>query len=287
MKTDQGLWKRLNLYGILAMASLFVIQLVYRYVRSDEIATASVNTGIFEVSRKNYVSYKRDVQVDPGSSGNSEKFEKIARLSSVTSAFDEDRQHLYQLIVEGRGVIQFESLKGLRGRRIYYLSAGVPPETFDTTVDRLQAIADPTDVSIEKTDRTGEYLALLERRASLQKTRASLTALRAKGGSMDELLKLENRLLEIDEELQDTNLSIGQFNAGDEFCTVEFSLREKEGLTGHRIYHIVKDSVIWTVSLSVMLLFLGTLAAIGIWILLLLKERLPDYIKKSRVAPVE
>lgn len=98
---------------------------------------------------------------------------------------------------------------------------------------------------------------------------------------MDEFLKLENRLLEIDEQLQDANLSIGQFNAENEFCTVQFSLREKEGFSTRRIYHIVKDSVIWTVALSAMLLFFGTLAAIGIWVLLLLKERLPDFIKKK------
>ncbi|EHQ08245.1 DUF4349 domain-containing protein [Leptonema illini] len=281
MKTDQGLWKRLALYGMLAMGWLFVIQLFYRSVTSDGIVTAAVDTGIFEGSRKNYASYKKDVQMDSGPSGASEKYEKIARLSSATSTFDEDRQRLYQLIAEEKGVIQFESLEGLRGRRVYYLSAGVPPEAFDTTVEKLQAIADSTGISIQKTDKTSEYLTLLERRASLEKTRASLAALKAKGGSMDEFLKLENRLLEIDEQLQDANLSIGQFNAENEFCTVQFSLREKEGFSTRRIYHIVKDSVIWTVALSAMLLFFGTLAAIGIWVLLLLKERLPDFIKKK------
>ena len=281
MKTDQGLWKRLTVYGMLAMGLLFVMQLFYRSVTSDGIVTAAVDTGIFESSRKNYASYKKDVQTDSGPSGTSEKYEKVARLSSATSSFDEDRQRLYQLIAEEKGVIQFESLEGLRGRRVYYLSAGIPPEAFDTTVEKLQSIADSTGISIQKTDRTSEYLTLLERRASLEKTRASLAALKAKGGGMDEFLKLENRLLEIGEQLQDTNLSIGQFNAENEFCTVQFSLREKEGLSARRIYHIVKDSVIWTVALSAMLLFFGTLAAIGIWVLLLLKERLPDFIKKK------
>ena len=273
-------WKRPALYALVGLAGLFALQLAYQSLTYRSGGTSPASDSVFDSSRKNYASYKKDVQMDSGPSGGSEKYEKIARLSSATTAFDEDRRRLNEVVVESKGVIQFESLEGLRGRRVYYLSAGVPPEAFDTTVEKMQAIADSTGISIQKTDKTSEYLALLERRASLEKTRASLAALKAKGGSMDEFLKLENRLLEIDEQLQDANLSIGQFNAENEFCTVQFSLREKEGFSTRRIYHIVKDSVIWTVALSAMILFFGTLAAIGIWILLLLKERLPDIIKK-------
>jgi len=273
-------WKRPALFFLVGLAGLFVLQLVYQSLTYRSGGDSPASDSVFDTSRKNYASYKKDVPMASGPSGASEKYEKIARLSSATTAFDEDRQRLYQVITEKKGVIQFESLEGLRGRRVYYLSAGVPPEAFDATVEKMQSIADSTSISIQKTDKTSEYLTLLEKRASLEKTRASLAALKTKGGSMDEFLKLENRLLEIDEQLQDANLSIGQFNAENEFCTVQFSLREKEGPSARRIYHIVKDSVIWTIALAAMLLFIGTLAAIGIWILLLLKERLPDIIKK-------
>lgn len=267
-------------------AGLFLIQMSYQAVKSGPDGSVGQNQSIFESTRKNYASYEkkgmekpgparpRDGHPTAGLAGETiDKYEKIARLGSRSSSFDEDRQRLSQALVAQKAVIQFESLQGLGGARTYYLSAGVPPELFDSAVEALRAIGTPSSLSIEKTDKTSEYLALLERRASLERTRASLAALKSKGGSMDEFLKLENRLLEIEEQLRDTGLHIGQFNAENEFCTVQFTLREKEGWTLRRIAHLGVDAFLWTVALFAMLLFLGASGAVAIWVALGLRNR--------------
>lgn len=267
-------------------AGLFVIQMAYQAMKASGDGPGPFGQGVFESTRKNYASYsKKEVgKPVPGQPRGPhpggvmvgeviDKYEKIARLGSRSSSFDEDRQRLSQALTAQKAVIQFESLQGLGGSRTYYLSAGVRPELFDVAVEALRQIGTPSALSIEKTDKTSEYLALLERRASLERTRSSLAALKTKGGSMDEFLKLENRLLEIEEQLRDTGLSIGQFNAENEFCTVQFTLREKEGFTLRKIGRLAVDAFLWTLALFAMLLFMGATAAVALWAVLGLRNR--------------
>lgn len=271
--------------GIL-FVGLFVLQMAYQAMKGSGDRPGTPGQGVFESTRKNYASYSKKEGGKPGPAqprgghpGGAmvgeiiDKYEKIARLGSRSSSFDEDRQRLSQALAAQKAVIQFESLQGLGGTRTYYLSAGVPPELFDAAVEALRQIGTPSSLSIEKTDKTSEYLALLERRASLERTRASLAALKTKGGSMDEFLKLENRLLEIEEQLRDTGLSIGQFNAENEFCTVQFTLREKEGFTVRKVGHLAVDAFLWALALFAMLLFMGAAGAVALWAVLGLRNR--------------
>jgi hypothetical protein len=70
----------------------------------------------------------------------------------------------------------------------------------------------------------------------------------SKGGKIDEYMGLENRILEIEQQLQGLGFSLGDFDDENEFCTVQFSLLEgKEVKIG--TMQRVKVTLEWTVKI--------------------------------------
>jgi hypothetical protein len=81
--------------------------------------------------------------------------------------------------------------------------------------------------SITKTDKTNEYLQLNAKRISLEKTRNSLLDLKGRSGRIDEFIGLENRILEMEAQLQELGVQLGDYDETNEFCSVRFSMIEK------------------------------------------------------------
>jgi hypothetical protein len=50
--------------------------------------------------------------------------------------------------------------------------------------------------------------------------------LKEQGGSTDERVKVHNRLIEIEQQIQDLGVALGDFDSQNELCTVKLSLRE-------------------------------------------------------------
>ena len=101
---------------------------------------------------------------------------------------------------------------------------------------------------ITKKDKTNEYKELNAKKQSLEKIRTSLIELKSKGGKIDEYMGLENRILEIEQQLQGLGVSLGDFDDENEFCTVQFSLLEgKEVKIG--TMQRVKVALEWTVKI--------------------------------------
>lgn len=72
--------------------------------------------------------------------------------------------------------------------------------------------------------------------------------MKSKGGKIDEYMGLENRILEIEQQLQGLGVSLGDFDDENEFCTVQFSLLEgKELRIG--VMQRIKVALEWTVKI--------------------------------------
>lgn len=156
-----------------------------------------------------------------------QKYEKIANISANTNDFEKDNTNMRKVIKEDNAVIQFENSRGVKGKRVVDLTIGIHPDKFDIFVDKLKAIGIATDFNIQKIDKTSEYMNLNARRAALEKTIESLKSLKNNGGSIAELISLENKIFEIEESLQNYGVQLGDFNGENELCTVKLSLSEK------------------------------------------------------------
>jgi hypothetical protein len=155
-------------------------------------------------------------------------YEKKADLQSKTVQFENDESKARNVVSKYKGVIQFEKKSGNPGDRKLYLTAGVIPDRFDSAYSEMSKIGEIRVNKVSKTDKTSEMLQLKAKITSLEKIRNSLSDLKSKSGKIDEYINLENRILEIEEELQDMGVSMGSFDAENQFCTINFSLIERK-----------------------------------------------------------
>ncbi len=170
-------------------------------------------------------------------------------------------------IKSNNALIQFEQKNGNVGSRKLHLLIGVPPEKFDFLYEQLIKIGEVQSKQITKKDKTNEYKELNAKKASLEQIRTSLIDLKSKGGDIAEYIGLENRILEIERQLQDLGVNLGDFDDENEFCTVKFSLVEGKEMK-ISVIHRLKVALEWTV--KIYLKIFTTLVFITFFIYLLL-----------------
>ncbi len=234
---------------------LFAARLGYGYLSGPTVSfPPGTPNQEFQASARNYASEK----VDKGAgqlAATDQKYEKIASLNSLTRHFDQDETRVRTLVKDQRGLIQFEQRFGLAGNRRLNLVIGVPPEQFDTAIEKIQVIGTITSIRIDKTDKTNEYKSLNAKKASLEKTIQGLTALKGRSGQIDELINLESKILEIENEIQSLGVTLGEFDEENEFCTIRFSLLEETArVSSISLTHRLKVAFYWTVQYYAILL---------------------------------
>jgi hypothetical protein len=218
----------------------------------------------FNIGRKNYASEKMAGGASP-TLGGGQKYEKIATVGLATDTFEDNRATIGRLISGVGGQVQLERLQGLAGRRVLNLGVGVPPDRFDAFIADVRKLGRETGLTIVKNDMTNDYLKLRARRASLEKTRAQLEALQAAGGSVDERLKVQNQLSELEEKIQDMGVSLGEFDVSNELCTVKITLAETRAAAALSPAQRLQRAVVGALPDFAMLSF-GLTAVVGmIW----------------------
>jgi uncharacterized protein DUF4349 len=184
---------------------------------------------------------------------------------------------------------QFEKSSGLPGSQRVELAIGVPPNRFEPMVGELRNIGELSSIRIDKTDKTNEFKELKAKRASLEKTRDALASLKGKGGRIEEFTNLENRILEIEEQIQSTGVSLGDYDQENEFCTVKLSLEEKGAATpGISFRHRAVVALAWTIkyyTLLLAVLIFGTLLTLLVVVILQRLNVIPPPL--SQLASVE
>jgi hypothetical protein len=192
---------------------------VAQSVRDMDNLTVNVASSRYEYKKADVAQAATTIQVD-------QKYEKTANMRASSTAFSEDEASIKAAIEKENGIIQYQQKSGNEGSRKLSLQIGIPPLAFDAFVAYLQANYKINSINIVKTDKTNEYRELNAKRATLSNTRQSLMELKAKGGKIEEYISLENRILEIDGQLQALGVQLGSFDAENEFCTVKLDLTE-------------------------------------------------------------
>ena len=243
---------------------MFAFRLGYGYtLKIEEDQNDYADFDYFESSKDNYATSKYDKMSskedlsfqspEPDFDGVTtvdQKYEKIAEVKAETHTFDEDEDYVRQQVEDFEGIIQYEKKYGNDGQRKLQLQVGIPPENFDSLYHRLIGVGYTHFKQIVKNDKTNEYLELNARKASLEKTHKSLIEFKEKGGKIDEYVNLENRILEIEVELQNLGVTLGDFDESNEFCTMKFALSETVKAKEKTVsfYHRSKVALEWTIA---------------------------------------
>ena len=207
-----------------------------------------------------------------------QKYEKSAHLSIRSSDFPADNHKLRSMIETNQGVIQVENLTGMEGSRKLTLTVGVIPESFDEVVETLKSVGDLQGFMVNKVDKTEEFRSLLAEQETLEKTRASYLAIKEKGGSIQDLLLLEDRILEVERSLQNLGVDLGIYSSESSLCTINITLNEMSAndtagrITGAFVAEHVSSSLTWTVTIYmlIILIVVGGLAAVTLSLVLTL-----------------
>lgn len=220
----------------------------------------------FEYKVRNVASSKMILQ-DAGRSYNvDQKYQKIADINTSSYNFEKDEQRIRSAITKYKALIQFENNSGLPGKRAIQMAIGVPPHEFDNIIPELKKIGHLQSISINKVDKTNEFKELKGKRQSLEQTRAALLALKLKGGKIDEFVNLENRILEIEEQIQNLGVQLGDYDATNEFCTVKIVLIEKALRIKTSVVQKTISALEWTIKYY--FLFILTIFIAGLTILI-------------------
>jgi hypothetical protein len=251
---------------VLLFIVVFILRLIYEFAFNAgagdsmpafgaqfEQQTNGNDRNSFQQTRTlNIASYKmsKSVMVNeiPVRTALDQKYEKIAHIQSRSREFGADEKRLRSLVEKEKGIIQSESNSGLPGSRSLYLTIGIPPLRFMPVVEQIKQIGTLQSIRILQTDKTTEYRNLLAKKASLEKAKAGLTALKNRSGSIEDLSNLETKILEIEESLQGMGVQLGVYNEENEFCTAELSLTEVR--VSQTSFQLILDKImcalVWT-----------------------------------------
>ncbi|MEM7182764.1 MAG: DUF4349 domain-containing protein [Spirochaetota bacterium] len=266
-------------YLCLGFVGLFLFRLGYGYTKKPRangfLPTQSLQE--FSQTRRNYASKKYKVKsmssIAQAPVNVDQKYEKIASIRSKSVKFSQDEKQARNKVKQFDALIQFEQKSGNKGSRRLHLQIGVPPQNFDALYKELVGIGIVQAKQITKKDKTNEYKKLNAEKASLEKIRTSLITLKNKGGKIQEYMQLENRILEIEQELQNLGVSLGDFDAENEFCTVLFSLREGR-LVKISFFHRLKVAFEWTIKYYLLLMLVFFFMVSFAYVCLLCIDRL-------------
>jgi len=253
----------------LGLVTLFLLRLGYGYHQQPNGVPDGVDSDPltpFELDKHNYASSKlRRSKGDTGVATTvDQKYERIAQTSMTSRDFAADEERTRTVVADHHGLVQFEERSGLEGRRRLQLAIGVDPERFDALVRGLTAIGHLTSIQIHKVDKTNDYRELQANRAALVTARDALTALKAQGGRVDELMALETSILEQEQRIQNLGVQLGEFDEENEFCTVKLTLSESAPAAAVHIsfVHRAKVALEWTVRQYLRLLAIALVGAL-------------------------
>lgn len=154
-------------------------------------------------------------------------YERSGQLALATQAFDDDEARIRSAVTVHQALVLNEKISGLVREQRLVLELGIHPDRFDELMNQLCGIGHLESVSVQQRDRTDEFRRLHAQRQSLTKRNAAVLKLRAtKNLSMDDTLRLEQRLQDIDKEVQTVGLQIGDLLSKESLYHVYVALAE-------------------------------------------------------------
>ncbi|HNE29878.1 MAG TPA: DUF4349 domain-containing protein, partial [Saprospiraceae bacterium] len=165
-----------------------------------------------------------------------------------------EEKHLRSMTSDFNAIIQYENKNGNPGNRSLQLMIGVRPELFDSFYVAAQGVGRIFVNSVVKVDKTTEFRELNAKKASLEKALASLNELKSHAGTISDLVGLHDKILDIERQMQELGVELGNFSAENEFCTVRFALFENAAAPAIPLLSILFKALVWTFEYYIMAL---------------------------------
>jgi len=283
MQNKQNRFWHISRWFLLLLVVMFSIRLVSGFFKEpgDEVWQGELSANFFSsVSnlRKNYAGEKIQTHI-PEQGGqfqnkDTQKYEKTATVRSRSTQFNQDSLQIKQKTQEFQAVIQYEQNTGNPGSREIHLMIGIYPEQFDSFYEAVLSIGSTRYREITKIDKTNEFRQLNGRKASLEKNLSSLNELRLKGGAIADFVQLHEKILDIENQLQELGVELGNFDSENEFCTVKFSMFEAEPVKIISIWQRIITALIWTIQYYALLMLGLLLMTVMVYGLLLIAEKI-------------
>src|SRR5262249_11237076 len=130
--------------------------------------------------------------------------------------------------IKGQKAVVFsERATGIPPHRSLSLGIGVHPEGFDALLQGLIQVGQPRSINVQQQDRTTDFRRLYAQRQSLKKHLEAILKLRDSGKlSVEEALKLEQKVVEVEKELQAVGVQLGDLLNKEPSYNVFLSLQE-------------------------------------------------------------
>ncbi len=281
----------LILAGLFAVLFLCRLAFSYQKARSRDLdLSEGINqtAGIFSDQaslRKNYASEKnfKEPAAPPDMGGEaSQKYEKTATLNARTDQFEEDERKLRQTSASFGAIIQYEQRSGNPNHRRLHLLIGVRPELFDSFYVASQRIGVIFVNEVTKVDKTTEFRELNAQKASLQKALSNLTDLKNRAGTIADLVGLHDKILEIEKQMQELGVELGNFSAENEFCTFRFSLLENAATRSISFVSRAFDAFKWTIQYYFLLLLGMLFVLVAAWVLMVVGNKAIEMASKKQ-----
>lgn len=149
----------------------------------------------------------------------------------------------------------------------------MPPDNFDAMLEEVKKIGNLKSIEINKTDKTSEYKDINAQRKSLENMRDSLILLRSKGGKLSEEIDLEYKIQEIEKQLQELGVTLGQYSEENELCTVKITLYENNYRESFSLIKLIKISFEWSVKYYLIMTVMVLLASLAILVIFALIDK--------------
>lgn len=288
IKTNRARIRRLFFTVIAVFLFVFLLRWGYELIFFNNETTATAPFSGMDFDAFSYRRQMSNIATEKISqfdiTGNlvtiDQKYEKTANLSTVSHRFDEDHDRLRELIDAHDAVVQTENLQGLPGNQVLTMTIGVIPQQFDDMVNSLRELGTLRSFTVNRVDRTDEFNSLLAQQEVLRKTRESYAALQELGGSIQDMLLLQERILVVETELQHLGVDLGIFATGHSFCTINITIRAQEApfISMQFLLRSAIDSFWWTFSViaivSFILLVLLVAVTLGLWLRIKISKQL-------------
>jgi len=139
-------------------------------------------------------------------------YDKTAALAAGTTAFDHDEERIRQAIEVHKAAVFSERDEGVAPLRRLALGISVHPDRFDTLLKTVSQVAKVESINVHQQDRTTEFRQLYAQRQSLKKHEEAILKLRGAGKlSVEEALKLEQKIMKVEKEVQAVGVQLGDF----------------------------------------------------------------------------
>jgi hypothetical protein len=201
-----------------------------------------------------------------------EVHEKTAQLAMGSEAFDSDEAEIRKVIAAHQADVLNAKQTGIEPARRIFLEIRVPIDRFDALVAALRPIGQLQTDAVTDRDRTAEFRRLHAQRQSLKRYLESVLKLRGgKAGSVEDELRLEQRIQEIEKELQALSVQMGDFLGKESYYQVTVALTEYQPgsrfdpsyAMSQRVAHALVWAIGWWLAIALAALVLaGTLVSV-------------------------